>query len=306
MNAIKRVPVPACGVMLGLAALGNLLQSYSEGLRWACGMAAAVLLALILLKLILFPKAVGEDLKNPIMASTAAAFPMGLMLLSVYVKPFLGGGAFAIWGLAVLLHVVLILYFSARFLVKLSLSKVFASWYIVYVGIVAAAVSAPAYGQQALGMAAFWFGFVCLLCLLVLVTARYAKLPVPEPAKPLICIYTAPASLCVAGYLQSAETKSLPLLLGMFALACVLYVFSLVKAAACLRLPFYPSYAAFTFPFVISAIAAKQTAACLANMGHPVPALQYVVLAETVIAAALTVYAFVRFLGTIFGKNANG
>ena len=31
-NVIKRVPVPLCGVMLGMAALGNLLQSYSEGI----------------------------------------------------------------------------------------------------------------------------------------------------------------------------------------------------------------------------------------------------------------------------------
>ncbi len=27
---IKRVPIPLCGVMLGMVALGNLLQSYSE------------------------------------------------------------------------------------------------------------------------------------------------------------------------------------------------------------------------------------------------------------------------------------
>ena len=27
---IKKVPIPLCGLMLGTAALGNLLQSYSE------------------------------------------------------------------------------------------------------------------------------------------------------------------------------------------------------------------------------------------------------------------------------------
>lgn len=58
---------------------------------------------------------------------------------------------------------------------------------------------------------------------------------------------------------------------------------------------------AFTFPFVISAIASKQTMACAANMGHPMPFLQYVVLIETIIAAALVVYTYVRFMGAIFG-----
>ena len=41
---IKKVPVPLCGVMLGTAALGNLLQSYSEGIRQVCGLFAALLL----------------------------------------------------------------------------------------------------------------------------------------------------------------------------------------------------------------------------------------------------------------------
>ena len=63
----------------------------------------------------------------------------------------------------------------------------------------------------------------------------------------------------------------------------------------------FPNYAAFTFPFVISAIASKHTRACAANMGHPMPFLQYVVLIETIIAAALVVYTYVRFMGAIFG-----
>lgn len=300
---IKKVPIPLCGVMLGTAALGNLLQSYSEGVRWVCGIVAGLLLVLVLLKLILFPKAVKEDLGNPIMASVAATFPMALMLLSVYGKPFIGQAAFAIWLLAILLHVVLIVYFTVKFIVKLQLPKVFASYYIVYVGIAVASITAPAYEQQAIGTAAFWFGLVCLIALLVLVTVRYVKCPnVPDPAKPLICIYAAPMSLCVAGYVQSVTPKSASFLLGMFAVACVLYIFGLVKAVQCLKLPFFPSYAAFTFPFVISAIAAKQTMACLTKLERPMPVLNVIVLIETVIAVILVVYVLVRFLQFIFAK----
>ena len=36
-DVIKKIPIPICGVMLGAAALGNLLQSYSEGIRYVCG-----------------------------------------------------------------------------------------------------------------------------------------------------------------------------------------------------------------------------------------------------------------------------
>lgn len=302
---IKRVPLPLCGVMLGLAALGNLLQSYSETVRYICGIAAAVLLALVLLKLFLFPAKFREDMGSPIMASVAGTFPMALMLLSVYAKPWLGGASQVIWFLAILLHIALIVYFTVKFIVKLSLSKVFASYFIVYVGIAVAAITAPAYGKPGIGSAALWFGFACALALLVLVTLRYVKRPDdPNPAKPLICIYAAPLSLCLVGYIQSAAVKSFGFMITIYGAACILYVFSLVKAIGCLKLPFYPSYASFTFPFVISAIASKQIMVCLTNMGRAIPALKYVVLAQTVIAAAAVLYALLRFIANIMVRPA--
>lgn len=302
-DVIKKVPIPLCGVMLGLAALGNLLQSYGEGIRYVCGVLAAFLLVLVLLKLFLFPGMIREDMKNPVMASVSGTFPMALMLLSTYAKPWIGAAAMYLWCFAIALHLVLIVYFTKRFLWKPELPKIFASYFIVYVGIAVAAVTAPVYEQDGVGTAAFWFGFVTLIGLLVLVTARYVKYPqVPEPAQPLICIYAAPASLCIAGYVQSVTPKSREFLLAMFAVATVLYVFALVRAVRYLKLKFYPSYAAFTFPFVISAIATKQTMACLANMKQPMPLLSGLVLAETLVAVVLVAYTFIRFMGFLFEK----
>ena len=302
-DTIKKVPIPLCGVMLGLAALGNLLQSYSEGIRYICGILAEFLLVLVLLKMIMFPQMVREDMNNPIMASVSGTFPMALMLLSVYVKPFIGKAAYFIWLLAICLHVILIIYFTVKFLLKLQMPKVFASYFIVYVGIAVASVTAPAYEKTAsVGTAAFWFGFITLLLLLVLVTYRYVKFQeVPDPAKPLICIYAAPTSLCIAGYVQSVTPKSYGFLMGMLAVATVIYIFALVKAVTYLKMPFYPSYAAFTFPFVISAIASKQTMVCAANMESPLPFLKYVVLIEIIIAVLFVAYTFIRYMGFLFG-----
>ncbi len=301
---IQKVPIPLCGVMLGFAALGNLLQSYGEGVRYACGIAAAFLLILILLKLVMFPGMIKEDMQNPIMASVSGTFPMALMLLSTYVKPFIGTGAKLIWFFAIGLHIVLIIYFTLKFMLKIQMAKVFASYFIVYVGIAVAAVTAPVFEEIKIGTYAFWFGLITLLLLLVLVTIRYVKYTdVPEPAKPLFCIYAAPTSLCIAGYVQSVTPKSKEFLLALLLVATVLYILALVKAIGYLKLKFYPSYAAFTFPFVISAIATKQTMACLANMKQPLPILQYLVLIETVIATLFVIYTFVRFMQFIFKGN---
>ena len=89
-NMIKKVPVPICGLMLATAALGNLLQSYSETIRQLCGVFAAILLVPVVLKLIMFPGAVKEDMNNPIMASIAGTFSIALMILSSYVIPIIG------------------------------------------------------------------------------------------------------------------------------------------------------------------------------------------------------------------------
>ena len=114
-ETIQRVPIPVCGVALGMAALGNLLQSGSQGIRNACGAISGLLLVLALLKAAFFPQLVREDLKNPVTASVSAAFPMALTLLSVYLQPWLGWGAYGLWLFSLGLPPLILLCFSRRF-----------------------------------------------------------------------------------------------------------------------------------------------------------------------------------------------
>lgn len=298
---LKALPIPAAGVMLGLAALGNLLQSYGEGIRLFFGALAAILWVLLVLKVIFCWKGVCATMNSdPVVASVSGTFPMATMLLAVYAKNVGLPAALAqgMWYAGIALHVALIIWFTAKFMVKPQMPKVFASYFIVYVGIVVASLTAPAFGAAAtIGTWCFWFGFVCLLALLVLVGYRYVRFPVKmDPPKPLFCIFAAPASLCLAGYIQSIASKSAAMVIGMLVLSSVLYILVLVKTPGFLKLPFYPSYAAFTFPFVITAIAAKQSMACLTKMGMAVAWLKPVVLVETVIAAVLVIYALIRYI----------
>ena len=303
MKCIKKIPIPICGVILGLFGLGNLLQSYSETIRMTCGIAATILMVLFIISVISDPAKFGENMKNPIMASVFCTFPMALMLFSTYFKPIFGPVSKVIWYVAFALHVVLIIYFTMNHILKYDMKKVHASYYIVYVGIVMTAMTAPAYEATGLGTVTFWFGLVALIVLLVLVTMRYVKMPAPEPAKPLICIYAAPASLCIAGYVQSVTPKSQAFLLVLWVPATILFVFACIKFVQYFKLPFYPSYAAYTFPFAISAIASKQLMACSAAMEKPLPFLKPIVLIETIIAVITTLYALARYLMFIFGSD---
>ena len=294
---IKKLPLPISGVMLGFAALGNLLQSYSESIRLVCGIISLIIGLLLIFKIVRYPSMIREDMKNPIMAGVSATFPMSIMLLSTYIKPFMGQKAIYVWYLGILLHLTLIVYFSIKFILKFNIKKVFTTYFIVYVGLAVLSVSAPAFEKTNIGTSAFWFAFISCMILLVVVTYRYAKYKeIPDPAKPLFCIYAAPVSLCLAGYIQSVQSKSL-LMIGFLAiLSFIIYIMVLSQLPKYLKMSFFPSYSAFTFPFVISGIGMKMTMAYLSNLGYNTIFLKYVVLLQTIIATVLVIYTLYRFI----------
>lgn len=305
MQKLTKIPMPICGVILGLAALGNLVQSYSEATRLVCGGIAGFLTLLFVIRCIMHPDKFKEEMNNPVTASVSGTFPMALMLLAGYVKPLIGSVAIIVWYIAIILHTILIIYFTLTFLLKLKLPQVFSSWYIVYVGIVVASVTAPAFEALKLGEILFWFGLVTFLMLLVLVTIRYTKeKEISQPAQPLFCIYAAPASLLIAGYVQAVGTKSLTFLMALWTLASILYVISFIKMGLLITKPFSPSWASFTFPFVISAIASKQFMALSAKLEAPKPWLLPIVLFETIVAVILVAYTLIRFLAFIFKSES--
>ena len=110
MDIIKKTPVALCGLMLGVASLGNLLKSFSEGIYMACGIAAGMLMLLFVLRCILFPQKLSDDMKSPVMASIAGTFSMALMQLTVYARPWLGSASIYIYGFWRLSYISLLLF----------------------------------------------------------------------------------------------------------------------------------------------------------------------------------------------------
>lgn len=302
-DVIKKVPIPLCGVVLATASFGNLFAAYSTAIHHFCGAFAAFLLSLVLLKAVMFPKMIVNDLKNPIIASASGTFPMSIMVLSTYAVSLFGKDvAYTLWMVAIALHATLMVYFTFQFMFKLKIKNVFASYFIVYVGIAVAAVTAPAHGREDIGALTFAFGFVALFFLAGLVSYRYIKhRDIPQGARPLFCIYAAPVSLCLTGYLQSVETHSTGVVLAMLILATVIYAFALFKAIHYLmRLPFYPSYAGFTFPFVICPTAASQALVYFEAAGYSLFSLKVLVAFEIIAGVAIVGYTVLRYMRYLF------
>ncbi len=301
---IKKCPVPIVGLMLGLAATGNLVQSYGEGYRSIFGILSAILLLLMIEKIIKYPEGVAEALGNPVVASVFPTLSMGVMLLSTYLKPYAPSSAFAMWIIGIGLHVLLILWFTRNFVADFKIKNVFPSWFIVYVGIAVVSVTAPAFKMPSVGQVAFWFGFITYLLLLPVVIYRVVKVKeMPKPTLPTLAIFAAPASLLLAGYINSFGTKNMAMVWFLGVLSIIMYVIVILMLFQLLRLKFYPSYSAFTFPLVISGIAMKLTNGFLIKSGQGIPALKYLVKFQEVVAVIITLYVLVRYIQFITAKE---
>ena len=303
---ISKVPVPMAGLMLGLASAGNLVASYGTVYKNILGAISALLLLLLTAKIALNFNAVREDLKNPVIAGVAPTFSMGIMILSTYIKAGSPKLAYAMWIMGIIIHIVLILYFSSRFILHFDIKKVFPTYFVVYVGIVVASLTAPAFNAIGFGRIIFWFGFTAYLILLPIVIYRvFVVKSLPEPAHPTIAIFAAPASLCLAGYMNSFQVKNMTLVWGLVILSLIMLLLVIMKLPGLLNLKFYPSYSAFTFPFVISAVAIKSTNVFLVKSNILIPALNYVVKLEEVLAICLVVYVLVRYIKFLFVSKPN-
>lgn len=305
MNTIlKKYPVPISGLILGLAAVGNLVQSYGEMYRSIFGIISAILFIFMVVKLIKFPAGVKESLENPVVASVFPTFSMAAMLLATYLKPLSQSTAFILWITGVVLHIVLIIWFSKKYAINLKIKQVFPSWFIVYVGIAVASVTGSAFNMASIGQGAFWFGLISYLILLPIVIYRVVTIKeMPEPTLPTLVIFAAPASLLLAGYMNSFETKSMIIVWFLFALSILMYVASILMLIKLLKLKFYPSYSGFTFPLVISGIAMKLTNGFLTKSGNPISGLNYLVKFQETVAVAITLYVLYKYIKFLTSDN---
>jgi exfoliative toxin A/B len=296
---INKLPLPITGLMLGLAALGNLLGSYSLILKNVLGLIAAIIGLLVVMKVILLPKSLKEGFNNPVVASVLGTYPMALMLLSTYLKPINYTFAFLLWCIAIMIHVIMMIVFTKKYIVKLNIMKVFPSYFIMYVGIICASVTAPAYQIQTIGQLIFWFGLITYLILLPIVIYRVAVIKaLPKPAIPTLIIFAAPASLCLTGYLSTFEVKHPMVVYSLAVLSVVMVMYALVKMIVMIKLPFSPGYSAFTFPFVISAIAMTKL-----NGFADINYLPMVKTVLTIFSTIIVIYVLIRYSMFMFSSK---
>lgn len=255
---IKNMPLPIAGLILSMAVMGNILEDIHVNIRYVYGVTAAVLMLVLILKILFYRETTVKELENPLILTVFPTFDMGLMVLATYISRFHVTAAFYIWVFAVFIHFCWIIYVTKKLFLNFDMNKIFPSIFVTYVGIVTASVTAPVFKMQTLGQYIFYFGFISYLLLIIIVFFRMVKIKgIPEPAFPAGAILAAPASLCLAGYISSFKDKNEVILYFLLGLSLFMTFFVLFFFYKFHTKKFYPSFSAFTFPFVISTLALK-------------------------------------------------
>jgi len=300
MKFVRSVPMATSGLALGLAALGNLLLPLGAEVRYVCGILSFIVLTVFASKVFLdFPHA-REELKTPVPLSVLPTSTMALMLLCTYIRPFAGDVALYIWYAAVVTHVFIMLVFFKRFILGFEIGNVYPSWFVAFVGIVTVSVTAPAMNARPIGQIVFYTGFVLYFIALALIIYKLSKkIHVLEPLRLTTAIFTAPMSLCLVGYFNSfaAEERNAILIYVMLSIAVISYLYVTIKMLSTyLHVRFYPTYAAFTFPYVISATAFRLGNAFLIERGINFFApVAFISMWIAVVIVAYVLIHYVRF-----------
>lgn len=264
---LQHFPIAFFSTVMGLAGLAMALNQAHRvlGLPAAAGttvalVAGAVFILLAgfyLAKLVRFRQAVVADLNHPVRMSFSAAISVSLILLSALALPRLPQLSAGLWLIGTLLHLTITLYVLTNWVHQphFEIHHINPAWFIPVVG----NILVPLAGVQHAGQEPSWFFFsIGLLFWLVLFTIIVYRMifhhPLPDRLLPTLFILIAPPAAGFLAYLRlTGSLDSFARVLYYSALFLTLWL--LIQAPRFLRLPFYLSWWAYSFPLAAMTVA---------------------------------------------------
>ena len=297
---LAHVPVPLFAVVMGLGGLGLAWRRAHEVLGWpgAIGEALLVLaavgfaaiLTLYAVKLARRPAAVRAEFRHPIRVNFFPAISISTLLMAGGLLPYAARVAEALFLVGAAGQLALALVIINRWIThNIEIQHSNPAWFIPVVGNILVPVFGVRLGWPELSWFFFSVGVVFWLLLFTIVLYRIIfHDQLPQKFLPTLFILMAPPTIGLAAYLQlnggDFDAFARVLLFSGLFIALLL----VTMAPLFLRLTFFVSWWAYTFPSAALAIA------CLAyceHVAHPGSAVlaAVVLLAATAIIAAVAV-----------------
>jgi len=301
--SVRTLPMAAFGAVMGLAGLGLTARLAATALPgyvrapayvtepWiALGVIAfVVLLVMYTGKLMGYPEAVREELKNPLTLGFCGALPVAMFLVGGGLSPYFHRTGNAVWWCGFVLLLAFQVWALARWLSgKIDLPHINAGCLIIMVGGIVAPGPGLALGN--VEASRFIFGVSASAAPILMALLFYRAMtgaPLPDFLRPSWFILLVPPSLIYAnGMLLYPSLRVLEML---FPFALALAVALLVVSRGFLRWPYSAVWWAFTFPLDALAYAASRYV-----IDHPQPVWRATAAATLLLAAVFVVIALFK------------
>ena len=272
-SRLQHMPVSLFAMVMGLAGLsiawGKTCHLYhlDQGIYiFLLALTASVftlLTVLYLYKIIAFRDAALAEWAHPVKVSFIPAVSISLLLLAVAVMPFSTRAALGLWTAGTALHLVISLLVISSWLhhEKYRIDHINPAWFIPAVGNVIVPLAGVPLGYPELSWFFFSAGMMFWLILMVIVFNRVIfHAPLPARLYPTLFILIAPPAVGFLAYIKlTGELDAFAQVLYNFALFLALLLFS--QLPRFMRLPFFISWWAYSFPLAAMSIASLE-------MGH--------------------------------------
>lgn len=266
-HRLEHFPVALFSSVMGTAGLaiawlkaGHLGLAPTEAgvlLRWLASALYAFLLLAYVAKLVRYPAAVQAERAHPLKQNFLPAISIGLILLAVAWAEAAPAVAIWMWGIGAALHLAFTLMAMSSWIhhTHFQITHANPAWFIPVVGNILVPVVGVGFGPADVSWFFFSIGVVFWLVLLTIVLYRlFFHEPLPVRLTPTLFILLAPPSVGFLSYLALTDSVD--------AFARILYFTALFlglllasNAARFLRVPFFISAWAYSFPLAALTIA---------------------------------------------------
>jgi tellurite resistance protein len=271
-NCFMYLPISIFAIVMGLTGLSlawhNAYEIFAvtaligEILRALASLIFVFLFIMYTLKVTLYPQAVRDELAHPIRSSFFATLSVSILLLATAWLPDIPHLSFILWSIGTILHLIISLRImnSWMYQTHYEIKHVNPAWFIPIVG----NIIVPIVGVKIMQIELSWFffsiGIVFWLILFTIILNRiFLYEPLPIRLMPTLFILLAPPSVGAVAWIGLVG-KFDTFAHILYYTALFLFLLLISNASSFLRIPFYISAWAFSFPLAAFTIATLQIA----------------------------------------------
>lgn len=266
----------------------------------------AVLATALVLRWRHHPQALRADWANPVKLSFFGAITISLILFGTALAEVAPETGFVLWSLGASAHLALTLTVMRRWILspELPVAALNPAWFIPVVGNILVPLAGVDFGLSEISWFFFAVGIFFWPLLLALVLHRvFFHAPLPPRLQPTFFILLAPPAVGFVTWMKLTGEFDTAARVLVYVAAFFLMLLA-TKLPALLRLPFAPSWWAYSFPLAASTVAAFTYADALARPAWSVGLATVLLATSTIVITALCLATARDALsGALFAKE---